>query len=209
MQNVIAILFKEESSTYQALAELKKFSGTSKVLVAGIIKNSNGHISIKDGYNLEQENNPSWITGGLIGGLIGILAGPVGLLLGGGYGMAIGMMTDSSEAASEVGLITQVVSKLENYNLALVAIVDEEDEEYLNIFFNKYNPTSIIRQNVLIVQSEIYQAEEIEKKLRKDMKKHLKNDKKEEWHEKAKVVEENIKEKFDFLKKNDEKNNHK
>jgi len=84
--------------------------------------------SIGDGY----------FEGGLIGSLIGILGGPLGVLFGFAVGGVIGGSVGSYEELANSALIITVSNKLTNGEVAIIALVQENDESVLNAIFEKY-----------------------------------------------------------------------
>lgn len=201
MQNVIIVIFQEESKTYQALSELKTRIGSSTVVEAGILKKVGGSVVVKDGYRWNTDIGSKWATGGLIGGLIGVLVGPLGMLLGASIGMMVGGISEiNKQQLDRMGLIHEVSARLDEGNLALVAIADEQNAEELDTFFSHYNAITIIRRDVKFVHEEICQAQEAEKELQKQAHEKMSEEKKAEWHEKAEEIEEKIKEEVEKIK---------
>lgn len=204
MQNVIIVIFKDENTCYRVLSDLKTRLGRSVALEAGIIKNAGGSIVIKDGYRWNTDIGSAWISGGLIGGLIGILAGPLGMLLGASIGMLIGGVADwgsyEEDTVKNIGIIQEMVNNLHENQLALVVVADEENEQELNDFFRSYGAASILRRSVASVQAEVYQAQETEKELRKQARARMREEKKSEWHKKAKEVQEEVRQTADGIR---------
>ena len=176
MKNVIVSIFSEESKTYEAMSSLKSKTGTTEVDCASIIKNSNGHITLRDGFGNDFDDN--WATGGLLGALIGLLGGPIGMLLGSSIGILIGTSVDMSDADSTNSVIRQVIAHLGNYKLALVIIADEIAPDELDDFLNSYGANEIIRESYIDVKNEVIEAEKIEKEMAKEAKRRVKSAKK-------------------------------
>lgn len=199
MKNVIIGVFAEESKTYQTLSELKTRAGSSVVLTAGIVKNENGHLQVKDGYNFDDYGS-NWATGGLLGSLIGILGGPVGVLAGGSLGTLIGTGVDADSIGDSVSIVHKIGSKIDNYQLGLMLIVDEPTTHELDHFLYDHGCSTIIRESYVDVQTEIYQAQELEEHLAKEAKKKLREEKKEKWRSKAEARQQELQEKIDQFK---------
>ena len=141
--------------------------------------------SIGDGY----------FEGGLIGSLIGILGGPLGVLFGFSVGGVIGGSVGSYEELANSALIITVSNKLTNGEVAIIALVQENDESVLNAIFEKYQ-VDIVRWDVATVAAEIESALKIQKDLEHQAKARLIADKKEARREKFDKLIANIKEKF-------------
>lgn len=200
MKNVIISIFKEESKAYETLSELKNRVGSSTVITAGIIKNENGNLLIKDGYNFDDYGS-NWAAGGLIGGLIGIIGGPLGVLLGGSMGTLVGSGIDLDNQDETLKVGQQIISKLKNYQLALIMLVDEPSTNEIDDFLLSYNCDTIIRESYIDVQAEIYQAEELEERLAKEARQKVKAEKKEKWHKEAENKQIELDHKMDSIKK--------
>lgn len=199
MENVVIAFFNEESASYQALSELKNFAGTTTVLEAGVIRNNNGAVEVKDGWS-NGSNTTNWMTGGLIGALIGLLAGPLGMLMGGSLGLLVGSTMDSDTAVDDSNVIGKVASDLQDQHLALLIVAEELNDKELDNFLGQYGVLQIFRRDVPTVQAEIYQAQEAEKELRKQAKEKMRAEKKEEWHKKAAGAHDKIKDEIAKVK---------
>ena len=91
--NVLVVSFGEDpqydTNAYQALTELKQLESQGQIEIAGaavVTRDPDDHIDVKS----EVANEPFVGTAGgsVIGLLIGIIGGPIGVLLGGTYGMS-------------------------------------------------------------------------------------------------------------------------
>lgn len=185
MENLVVSIFKTESEAYQAFAELKTFKQTEKTKVAqiAVIKNEGGHITDKDRFDFEDSANDGALKGGLIGAFVGLLAGPLGVLFGYGIGSLYGLAGGDTVEAVQEGLIDQVSQKLVSGETALVALVQEDDEQVLNAYFNKYD-TQILRWNVESVVEEIEAAAKVQADLYNKARAQMKAERKEARKEK-------------------------
>ena len=118
-----------------------------------------------------------YFEGGLIGSLIGILGGPLGVLFGFATGGAIGASVGSDKELINSALITTVSKKLTNGEVAIIALVQENDESVLNAIFEKYQ-VDIARWDVATVAAEIESALKIQEDLEHQAKARLIADKK-------------------------------
>ena len=140
MENVVVSIFDIESEAFQAFSELKQFGQTenTKLAQASIVKAENGVVNVKDSFDLMDSLGDDYFEGGLIGSLIGILGGPLGVLFGFAAGGAIGASVGSDKELANSVLITTVSNKLTNGEVAIIALVQENDESVLNSIFEKY-----------------------------------------------------------------------
>lgn len=199
MKQVVVAIFNEESRTYEALSNLKNQSDSLNVLAAGIIRNHQGKLVIKDGFDLTDNDN--WAVGGLIGGLIGILGGPVGILLGSGLGLTIGTGFDLDEADTNESVLSEVANELKPEKLALISILEEENARQLDNLLIEDGAMTIIRKKFVDVQAEIYQNQELENHLAKEARRQMRQEKKEKWHAMAEAKQQELTNKLKHLKK--------
>jgi len=197
MENVVVSIFDIESEAFQAFSELKQFGQTenTKLAQALIVKAENGVINVKDNFDLIDSIGDGYFEGGLIGSLIGILGGPLGVLFGFAAGGVIGGSVGSYEELANSALIITVSNKLTNGEVAIIALVQENDESVLNAIFEKYQ-VDIARWDVATVAAEIESALKIQIDLEHQAKARLIADKKEARREKFDKLKANIKEKF-------------
>ncbi len=144
--NVVVSLFEVESEAYQTMTELKQNPGDEKsyITAAALVKKENGVLSMLDSFDTGANTIDDTIVGGLAGALFGVLGGPVGVLLGGSYGVLVGSMFDTDDALMNVSMLEQIMSKGEDGDIAIIALVFEEDEAILDQKLSKYK-TTIVR----------------------------------------------------------------
>ena len=197
MENIVVSIFRVESEAFQAFSELKQFGQTenTKLAQVSIVKAEDGIIKVKDSFDLMNSVGSDYFEGGLIGSLIGILGGPLGVLFGFVAGGTIGASTSLDKDLAKSELITTVSEKLTNGEVAIIALVQENDESVLNAIFEKYK-TIVARWDVATVSAEVESALEIQKDLAHQAKARLIADKKEARHEKFDKLKADIKEKF-------------
>lgn len=194
MQNVLAVIFKEESEGFQAMTQLRQLPSTEKaaILQMVLVKNQDKKISVCDSYDSGLNTTDDMILGGLIGSLVGVLGGPLGVLLMGSYGVLAGSLFDEEDALDSEIMLEAVADKMVDGEVALIALVNEEDESYLDAQLGSFK-AEIIRFDAAVVADEIEQAQEMEKEMarqaRADMKKAKKAERKEKIDEKrAKIA---------------------
>ena len=201
MENIVVSIFRVESEAFQAFSELKQFGQTenTKLAQVAIVKNEDGIIKVKDSFDLMNSFGSDYFEGGLIGSLIGILGGPLGVLFGFAVGGMIGSSIGLDKELSNSALITTVSESLTNGEVAIIALVQENDESVLNAIFDKYQ-TTIARWDIATVSAEVESALQIQQDLAHQAKARLIADRKEARHEKFDKLKTDIKEKFDKLK---------
>ena len=197
MENIVVSIFRVESEAFQAFSELKQFGQTenTKLAQVSIVKAEDGIIKVKDSFDLMNSLGSDYFDGGLIGSLIGILGGPLGVLFGFVAGGTIGASISLDKELAKSALITTVSEKLTNGEVAIIALVQENDESVLNAIFEKYQ-VDIARWDVATVAAEIESALKIQIDLEHQAKARLIADKKEARREKFDKLKANIKEKF-------------
>ena len=197
MENIVVSIFRVESEAFQAFSELKQFGQTenTKLAQVAIVKNEDGIIKVKDSFDLMNSLGNDYFDGGLIGSLVGILGGPLGVLFGFVAGGTIGASIGLDKELANSALITTVSEKLTNGEVAIIALVQENDESVLNAIFEKYQ-VDIARWDVATVAAEIESALKIQIDLEHQAKARLIADKKEARREKFDKLKANIKEKF-------------
>ena len=201
MENIVVSIFRVESEAFQAFSELKQFGQTenTKLAQVSIVKAEDGIVKVKDSFDLMNSAGSDYFEGGLIGSLIGILGGPLGVLFGFVAGGTIGASVGLDKELANSALITTVSEKLTNGEVAIIALVQENDESVLNAIFDKYQ-TTIARWDIATVSAEVESALQIQQDLAHQAKARLIADRKEARHEKFDKLKTDIKEKFDKLK---------
>lgn len=158
--------FDIESEAYQAFSELKSFKQDNDTQIAQIalVKNEDGKITIKDSIDFDDASRDYATVGGIIGGLLGILSGPIGVIIGYGIGSLAGAASGSMTDASDNSLIEEVTTKLLDGEIAVIALVHEEDESILNHVFAPYK-TNIMRWDALALAREVELAGQVQDEL--------------------------------------------
>lgn len=201
MESLIVSIFNTESEAYQAFADLKSYqqTDTTKIAQIALVKNENGHIVEKDRYDFEDSTTDVALTGGLVGGFNGLLGGPIGALFGYGVGSLYGLAAGDAVDSTETGLIDVISQKLTDNETAVIALVQEDDENVLNAYFTKYD-TQILRWDVATVTAEIEAALKVQADLYNQARAQMKAERKAERKAKVEEFKSNIKSTFDRLK---------
>ena len=162
MENVVTVIFAQESEAYQALTEIRNAPVGEGYVVpeAALVKCDDDSITLVDGFDTGVITEDDTSTGVIVGSLVGILGGPLGVLLGAGTGALVGGVLDSSDTADLTSMLEVTALKLYAGDVAIVALVDE-DEPAFDAAFDKYEVT-IIRRYASDVADEVSRAYELE-----------------------------------------------
>lgn len=202
-ENVLIIYFNVESEGYQAFSEISHntFSKDNTTLIeqASLIKRENGYIIGKEIYHNGQGMNEDIVIGTFIGGVLGVLGGPLGILLGMGVGAALGSLSAEDDVDENMGLIHSVTSRLQDNDIAILAVVQEENEAILDNYFAKFD-TTIVRYDANVIEEEIEYAEELQKELARQARVSMRQERSEERKRRAEERRVNIKARFEALK---------
>lgn len=200
--NVLAALFNVESQAYQAFSELKAFRNDSPVQIAQavLLKKANGQITPVEGFDPLADVSQNMVTGGLIGSVLGILGGPLGVLFGASVGAWVGSTGAAEHALAEASLVEMVASRLKDGDVAIIALVQEEEENTLDQLFGRFE-TVVARWDAAVIQQEVEDAVEVQLALQAQARTELKAKRKAERQEKREAFRQNVKAKFDELAK--------
>lgn len=207
MQNIITVIFQNESEGYQMITELRNAPETDQatILQMDLVKCSNKGLELVDRYEGIATSGQGTLIGGLAGSLLGILGGPLGVLFMGTAGAMTGSMIDGGEAIAGEALLETVACKLYKGEMGLIILADEEDESYLDGLLNKV-PVEILRYDAVEIANEVDEAIKIQNEMDRQARMQLRQKKKEEeqarrekeWEERKAELEAN----FEEFKKN-------
>jgi len=201
MENVVTVLFHVESEAYQAVTELKSTPVTSGYTISqmALVKKQNGRIVPCDGFDTGVKTADDTASGMLIGGLVGILGGPLGMLFGASMGGLVGSAIDADEAAVDLTLVEKVSEKLLDGDVALIALVQGDNEAALDTKLNKFD-TVIIRHDAAVVAAEVEEAQRLEREMKREARIKMRADKKAEHQQKVEEKRSEIKANFEAFK---------
>jgi uncharacterized membrane protein len=176
MYNIFGALFTNENEARQALAALSEnpqINGTT-IYQISLVKRKEGVLKLCDNFTSPYLKSTDTVKGGIVGGLIGLLAGPIGLLLGGAAGALAGKAGDLDNKDESKALIEQAAKKLEEGDIAVIALADETNEEVLDHALVKYN-TVVVRYDAEVIAKELEEAEKMEEELARQARETLRN----------------------------------
>lgn len=202
-ENIVIATYGVESEAYQALSELKRetVNANYSIYQAAVVKRENGQLTIRDGFDTGKETDDTW-KGGLVGSLVGILGGPLGILLGGSMGMLIGSAVDSGDIAANISLLERAGDCIADGETAMLLLVQEEYETALTAKLNAFH-ANITRMDAAEVAAEVEHAQEVQKKLAKEARAELRQERSNAFKASVAKKKDEIKSWFDSLGKKD------
>lgn len=201
MENIMMSLFHVESQAYQAFSELKNDSRNASYIIsqAVILKKENHHIVQCDAFDSGMDTMDDSVKGGLLGALVGIVGGPVGMLLGGTIGLLIGSNVDLDDQVENVLLLENVSKRMKNGDIALMLLVQETNEAFLDAKLSAFD-TTIVRWDAAVIKQEVEEAGILQKQLVKQVQQELRNKKSEARKLAIEEKKKELKQKFENLK---------
>ena len=186
MQNIVAVLFKNESEGYQAITELRNEAITEKYAAfqVALIKREGASLTLCDSFDSGVQAGGGVALGGLMGSFLGILGGPLGVILMGTYGMITGSLAGSLASADGAALLETAAEKLMDGEIALVALVEEQEEAQLDAKFEKYD-AEIARFDAAVIAAELEEAEKVEAEMQRMARMELRKVRLAEHHQKV------------------------
>lgn len=179
MLNIVGALFAKESEAREAMADLTRapeINGTT-IYQLSLVKRTDGVLKLCDNFTSDALKSDGTIKGSLIGGLMGILTGPIGMLLGSATGALLGTANDLDNKDDSAALIEQAAQKLEEGDIALIALADEKKEDVLDHALVKYN-TVIVRYDAAVIAKELEEAEKMQAEMARQARAMLRSAKK-------------------------------
>jgi uncharacterized membrane protein len=177
IENVVVVSFgddpENDKNAYQAITDLKELDsqGQTKIAAAAVVtRDADGHVDIKS----EVGDTPyeGTATGGTIGLLLGIIGGPLGMLLGGSYGLLAGSLFDMDDVSTTESVLGDISKQVQPNRTALLAQVTEQSYEVIDTAMAKLGG-QVMRRPVADVEEEIAAAEEAERKAKREARKEL------------------------------------
>ena len=102
---------------------------------------------------------------------------PVGMLLGGSYGMLVGSVLDTDDTVMNASMLEQISKKMLDGEIAIIGLAYEENEEILDAKLNKFK-TTIVRFDAATVAAEVEEAAALEEEMARQARKDLRDEKK-------------------------------
>ena len=189
-ENIVIATFPVESEAYQALSELKRETSNANYTIyqAVVVKKENDRLNMRDGFDTGKETDDTW-NGGLIG-----------VLLGGSVGMLIGSAVDTGDVAANISLLEQAGDCMTEGETAMLLLAREDYETALTAKLNAFH-ANITRMDAAEVAAEVEHAQEVQKKLAKEARANLREERSNNFKATVAKKREEIKSWFDSLGK--------
>ena len=171
--NVIAVSFADDGNAYEALTSLKQLDAQRRVGVREavvVVRGQDGQLVEKD--RVESRLPPAAAGGGLLGLLVGVLGGPLGVLVGGSYGLLAGSLVDLADVSEADSALAQISGSARLGHTALLAVLIERSPEVLDAAMAQLDGT-VVRRSVPDVEAEIAAAESAERTAKREARKEL------------------------------------
>jgi uncharacterized membrane protein len=172
-ENVISVAFLDDSNAYEALARLKELASQHQIELAGaavVARGEDGQISEKN--EAVEGSYTGMATGGLLGLIIGIVGGPLGILIGGATGLAIGSLFDIDDTDETESVLGEISKSVRAGRAALLAEVNEQSSEVIDTAMVQLGGT-VLRRSVDEVEAEIAVTEKAQRDAKKEARKEL------------------------------------
>jgi len=193
--NVVAVSFDDDSNAYTALTALQQLGSQDQLDVeaAAVVERVDGKVEVKE--SVGGSDYQGTAAGGLLGVLLGIIGGPLGVLIGGGYGLMAGSLVDLSEVEDADSVLTEISASAAPGHTALLAEVTEQSPEVLDTAMRNLGGT-VVRRPVADVEAEMAAAEKAQQQAKREATKELLRGKREHSAEQAHAHVEQLKAKL-------------
>lgn len=207
-ENMLMLTFKDLDDAKKVYEKLKKANNDAEVnyqvLQTVLLKNDGGKISVLDHHAGVFDELEKTMIGGVVGVVLGVLIGPFAGFILGGVGAMIGSGFDITEQSETENMLYQMYSRIYDGEIAILAIVQEEDELELNSTVGHLTQ-DIYRWDAAEIKEEAEYATDIRDSLLRQAKMELKKEKSENRKKKIEEYKENIKKEFKKIGKKKEK----
>ncbi len=167
--NVISVSFDPDNNAYAALTALKELDSQERLKVeaaAVIERGDDGRIVVKD--SVDPGEFAGTASGGLLGLMIGIFGGPLGVLVGGTYGLMAGSLIDLDATEQSESALGQMAASVEPGHTALVAQVIEQSPDVIDTAMEGLGGT-VLRRSTDHVEAEIAAAEKAQREATEEL----------------------------------------
>ena len=180
--SIILLTFSEPSKAYQALGELKEAHAQDKLQLktaAVVDRDATGALKVRDGFS-DGAPVDATLVGGLLGGLLGVMAGPLGVLLVGAPGAALGSLASLDTVDERLSLLEQMGHSVPVGSTALFASVEEDGTAVVDGIARTLGAL-VLRRPAEAVMREVEVAQEAEEVAAQEARTVLRKRHEEEW----------------------------
>lgn len=197
-ESVVVALFDDGGEAYGAYTELKAAASGPGYLVAeaAIMTKEDGNMKVVDRFAADPGANGERRRWGSVGALVGLLGGPMGMLLGGGFGTLVGTMVENDDAVRDASVIDIIAGKLYDGDTVIVMLAQEGPGRPLDKILGKHTDY-VVRRDAATVVEEVEELEEVEKEAEEKARSVLRAEKSEERRERIRKRREAMKDRFD------------
>jgi uncharacterized membrane protein len=166
--HLIVVTFEDDNDAYAALTQLEELDSQHDLEIeeaAVVLRGEDGRVIAKQ--RRESMFLQTARGGGLIGLLIGIIGGPLGILIGGGWGLLVGTLVDIHDLHQAESALGAISSSVSVGHTALMAVVLEESPEAIDAAMTRLGGT-VLRRSASDVEAEIAAAEKAQRKAKRE-----------------------------------------
>ena len=193
---MISVSFDPDSNAYAALTALKEMDSQGQLnleAAAVVVRGDDGEIEVKDRVELVRlrrngERRPSRAADRDLGG-------PLGVLIGGTYGLMLGSLVDLDEVEETDSVLSQISASVRPGHTALLAQVTEQSPEVVDTAMARLGGT-VLRRPVDDVEAEIAAAEKAQRDAKREAAKELRRGRRERGEEQVHAKVEQLKAKL-------------
>ena len=206
-ENMLMVTFKDLEDAKKVYEKLKKANNDIKVnyqvLQTVLLKNDGGKISVLDQHAGVFNELGKTMIGGVVGVVLGVLIGPFAGFMLAGVGAMIGSGFDITEQSESENMLYQMYSRIYDGDIAVLAIVQEEDELEINSSIG-HLAKNIYRWDAAEIREEAEYATDVRDSLLREAKAQMKKTKSEKRKNKIAEYKESIRKEFKKIGKKED-----
>ncbi len=204
MENMVMITFENIEDAKRAYATLKKSTNDASMdftaLQTVLVQNDGGKITVLDQHAEVFSELGKTMIGGVVGVVLGVLIGPFAGFVLGGVGAMIGSGFDITDQSESEDMLYQMYSRIYNGDIALLSIIQEDDELVLNSMVGK-NAIDIYRWDAAEIREEAEYATSVRDVLIKEGRKKMRAEKNESRIKRITEYKDMLKDEFNKIGK--------
>lgn len=201
-ENMLMLTFGNLEDANKVYKKLKKANNdidvNYRVLQNVLLKNDGGVITVLDQHAGVFNELGKTMIGGVVGVVLGVMIGPLAGFVLAGVGAMIGSGFDISEQSESESMLYEMYSRIHDGDIAILAIVQEQDEIELNSTVGHY-ANEIYRWDAAEIREEAEYANDVQESLLKEAKAKFKKKKSELRKSRIEEYKESIKKEFSKL----------